>query len=758
MFASDMPCSHLPLLKGHTGVKPTKPAPLCTYNRRSRPQTPLHIASHRRLSQHSVKRCCQSSNTTATCNVIGCQLPGSRCQPVSASRRGSSPGRSQRVRGVAASKRNGPSEAPVAPDPVKTSAERVKRLKVLVQLRKLYRNLLRAERLLSTSSPVHQKPEEVKPSKGRKVKRVPVPEDNLQEQEMLEAAVEVVAEMQLTADELKLGLRRLVAGEKDFCQVFQPDDQTNAKEQIVARANKYSKRLVERADKELDMLPFPSHAAAQAALDARNARFRNVASKSRDLDDDDSSNRVEKAEKRVGEFVARRLSPAVQRVRKTPVRRWFSGVRSGAGYVGGLWGRLNGTARRDSIANCLPEGLPFPSSTREACQGTIQSLRMEVDALEKKLQESSKLRESRLRKAGIAGRARMASELRDMDEDVSSLSRTLAVRTLQLEMEYIFTCLEDEALDIAQDLKGAGYLLLRQGSSDEVALLVAEFGLLDQQLASLAAAIEESHAILITEDELIPVASEIPDMRSRLGIAEGVVFGGQGITWMKVRFQIREAVGKVTEGVQFFTRGIRLLGSDCNNCGRLFYRAALGQTLKPREVQALRRTAWDVLIFVPFTIILIAPLTPVGHVLIFGFIQRYFPGFFPSQFSTRRQELMTRYEDLKQQLLAAQNLAEQEGDQEQLARAAAAVARLTFPAGNVDTSSRPSATAVSDAASASGSNGNAKTSWDSSDEGAEGPAAKALRSLEQQVAAAEDDTLRGTIDESGDAAIGSAAR
>lgn len=54
------------------------------------------------------------------------------------------------------------------------------------------------------------------------------------------------------------------------------------------------------------------------------------------------------------------------------------------------------------------------------------------------------------------------------------------------------------------------------------------------------------------------------------------MFGGRGITWIKVRLQIREAVGKVTEGVQFFTRGIRLLGSDCNNCGKLFYRAALG--------------------------------------------------------------------------------------------------------------------------------------------------------------------------------------
>lgn len=665
------------------------------------------------------------------------------------------------MQGVAASKRSGPPEAPAAADPVTTSAERVKRLKILVQLRKLYRNLLRAERLLATSSPVYQKPEETKPSKGRNVKQSPVQEDHLEEQEMLEAAIEIVAEMQLTADELKLGLRRLVTGEKDFSTVFQPDDQADVQEQIVARANKYSRQLVERADKELDLLPFPSYSAAQVALDARNARFRNVTSKSRDLDDEEPSNRVEKAEKRVGEFVARRLSPAVQRVRKTPVRRWFSGVKSGAGYVGGLWGRLNGTSRRESMANCLPEGLPFPSSTREASQSNIKTLRMEVDALEKKLQEASKLRESRLRKAGIAGRARMASELRDMDEDVSSLSRTLAVRTLQLEMEYIFSCLEDEALDIAQDLKGAGYLLLRQGSSDEVALLVAEYGLLDQQLAALAAAIEQSHAILITEEELIPMASEIPDMRSRLGIAEGLVFGGQGFSWIKVRFQIREAVGKVTEGVQFFTRGIRLLGSDCNNCGRLFYRAALGQTLKPREVQALRRTAWDVLIFVPFTIILIAPVTPVGHVLIFGFIQRYFPGFFPSQFSTRRQELMTRYEDLKQQLLSAQNLAEQEGDQEQLARAAAAVARLTFPSsGVVDTSARPSAMASHDEASNASSNGSGKGNWDSNDdEGAEGPAAKALRNLEQQVAAAEDDTLRGgTIDESGDTAIGHATR
>ena len=140
-------------------------------------------------------------------------------------------------------------------------------------------------------------------------------------------------------------------------------------------------------------------------------------------------------------------------------------------------------------------------------------------------------------------------------------------------------------------------------------------------------------------------------------------------------------------------------------------RPTAGGTLKPREVQALRRTIRDLLTFVPFTIILIVPLTPIvsgqrggrkgrrgrsagaaaaaggqcctkpgpcdgctslcvpllgapphlptisypiqpppphphpplqGHVLIFGFIQRYFPGLFPSQFTGRRQELMIK--------------------------------------------------------------------------------------------------------------------
>lgn len=48
--------------------------------------------------------------------------------------------------------------------------------------------------------------------------------------------------------------------------------------------------------------------------------------------------------------------------------------------------------------------------------------------------------------------------------------------------------------------------------------------------------------------------------------------------------------------------------------------------------------------FIPFVIILLIPLSPIGHVLVFGAIQRFFPDFFPSCFTEQRQNLLQLYE------------------------------------------------------------------------------------------------------------------
>ena len=69
-------------------------------------------------------------------------------------------------------------------------------------------------------------------------------------------------------------------------------------------------------------------------------------------------------------------------------------------------------------------------------------------------------------------------------------------------------------------------------------------------------------------------------------------------------------------------------------------------SLLRRQVKLLRRIGKDLLTLIPFVIILIIPLSPLGHVLVFSFIQRFFPDFFPSQFTESRQNLMSMYSSI----------------------------------------------------------------------------------------------------------------
>lgn len=55
------------------------------------------------------------------------------------------------------------------------------------------------------------------------------------------------------------------------------------------------------------------------------------------------------------------------------------------------------------------------------------------------------------------------------------------------------------------------------------------------------------------------------------------MFSGSGWTVVKLQAGLRDSLGKVKEGVMFFSRGMRLLWSDISSAGRLFSRAVLGE-------------------------------------------------------------------------------------------------------------------------------------------------------------------------------------
>ncbi|EFJ48119.1 hypothetical protein VOLCADRAFT_104902 [Volvox carteri f. nagariensis] len=727
------------------------------------------------------------------------------------------------------------SSPPPPPPPEEDAAwrasaeERVRRLNTLVETRRLYRNIVRAEYLLNLGSPLYTPPPPPPPATAESAEesatsgssggvaavgavggwsdvdadRVasagsyssssnssslsltlptsPSPSRGPEEDKALKAALDSVAEMALVLEQLKASLRSLPAG--FGAAIFPASTSSTSEETVREVARQLVAGLRERLAAELPLLPISSDAAIHY-IETRNAKFsRRVAldelqggsgggagsgssgaatnaggmgggstgsiagnsiaggggsggGVAADLGVGGGSavratplERLEAAERVAGEIIANRIKPALKRASEQDLVQVVRGTGS---YLKGLWVRLNGgspAAGRwggwmGAVGALEGRELPRPEGAQQRSELAISRLSLDLEALEKRLQEASKKRENKLRKAGLQGRVQMAIQLKGLDAEVLHLSSLLAVRTLQLEMEHVYGSLEAEALDVFNGLQPGG-LLARDGSTNELALLVAEFALLDEQLTLLAAALEGGTAAaaaaaggaaeegaaaaaggsgsapaggsataataaaaaaaaamgpaLVNDDVLSKLALEIPDMRSRVGVADQVVFGGQGFSLTKARLQIGESLDKVREAVTFLTRGFKLLGSDIATGARLFVKAALGNTLKPREVSALRRTARDLLTFIPFTIILIIPLSPLGHVLVFGFIQRYFPSFFPSQFSTRRQEIMVRYEELERQLLEAQAAVEEAEEEVELARAREAVARLTAP-------------------------------------------------------------------------------
>jgi hypothetical protein len=69
-----------------------------------------------------------------------------------------------------------------------------------------------------------------------------------------------------------------------------------------------------------------------------------------------------------------------------------------------------------------------------------------------------------------------------------------------------------------------------------------------------------------------------------VALRDDVVFRGSGFSVLKLQMQLKESLAKVEEGLQFASRGCRLMVSDVGNAGRLFARAATGA---PKRLPAL---------------------------------------------------------------------------------------------------------------------------------------------------------------------------
>jgi len=330
----------------------------------------------------------------------------------------------------------------------------------------------------------------------------------------------------------------------------------------------------------------------------------------------------------------------------------LSEANKAARFSADLWDRLNGGLAEEEEGR-ERNGEQAPESRR------IRQAHAALEEADRALAEAEAERFEVLRRvadaAGEAGPGRpspgdLRSSLRGSDREV----REMQGRRLLASVELL---LERAAAELEWDLE---HTTVAEWDSEgsQLKLFVVEFSLLDKQAASYWQFVPPDPEVCIGDacvditsvldpEELRLLEADVSEFATRVGLEVdrdegGVIAGVQ--RWIG---QLEKTIDKAKTGVSFYTLGAQMLWQDIQYASSLFSKAAFSAyTLKPLEVRTLQRTVKDIVTLVPFLIILIIPMTPVGHVLVFSFIQKFFPDFFPSTFTERRQNVLKIYKGI----------------------------------------------------------------------------------------------------------------
>jgi len=286
-----------------------------------------------------------------------------------------------------------------------------------------------------------------------------------------------------------------------------------------------------------------------------------------------------------------------------------------------VWERLNGGnfSREDELRSLQRESK------------ALLSLRAEASKLRAGIRLVQRQKELK-RKALVRYNAEaLLEETLRADESIMKLQKELGLKAALLELERIYVVVEAE-------------LRSKSTLTDQLLPMVERYGALEGSVRGMVALVRSERHESVDDEQLDAVEKDIGEMLLQLGLQ------GQDDEYLAGRGALETAqvsMSKVLQGVAFYTRGLQLMGQDVQLFGSMLARATLqGYTLRPQETKILRRIAKDLVTVVPAVVILLIPLTPLGHVLVFSFIQRFFPDFYPSQFTEERQNLMTMYSSL----------------------------------------------------------------------------------------------------------------
>ncbi|KAJ6300241.1 hypothetical protein OIU76_021108 [Salix suchowensis] len=111
---------------------------------------------------------------------------------------------------------------------------------------------------------------------------------------------------------------------------------------------------------------------------------------------------------------------------------------------------------------------------------------------------------------------------------------------------------------------------------------------------------------------------------------------------------IRKSIAKLKKTSKDVLQGTQLLAIDVAASMGLLKRLLIGDELTEKERKTLRRTMMDLASVVPIGVLMLLPVTAVGHAAMLAAIQRYVPALIPSTYGPERLDLLRQLEKVKE--------------------------------------------------------------------------------------------------------------
>ncbi|XP_030448933.1 uncharacterized protein LOC115671493 isoform X3 [Syzygium oleosum] len=164
----------------------------------------------------------------------------------------------------------------------------------------------------------------------------------------------------------------------------------------------------------------------------------------------------------------------------------------------------------------------------------------------------------------------------------------------------------------------------------------------------------------LLRNELIELEKRVQKTSDKSDIEEDVQLSHEGfdddgddaesalIEVQKKENIIEKSFDKLKETSRDVLQGTQLLAIDVAAAMVLLRRVIIGDELTEKEKKVLKRTLTDLASVVPIGVLMLLPVTAIGHAAMLAAIQRYVPSLIPSTYGPERLDLLRQLEKLKE--------------------------------------------------------------------------------------------------------------